>query len=154
MKKNKAITLFELIIVLAIISIMAIFSIPKFKNIRETMRLKAAARQFYQDFYWTKLKAMEKGICHTIILDCNSYDYCIIEDPNCNGTGNTYLSKVKFSEKFKGVNKITGSGNIIFQRTGFLQGLSNKTITLQNSSGQKLDVVISRLGRIRIGDIY
>ncbi len=154
MRNNLGLTLFELIIVIAIIAITAILSIPKFENIRETMRLKAAARQFYQDFYWTKIKSMEKGICHTILLDCTSYDYCIIEDQNCNGTGNNYLKKVNFSEKFQGVSKINGSGKIIFQRTGFLQGLSNKTITIQNSSGQKIDLVVNRLGRIRIGNVY
>ena len=85
-RQNKGITLIELVVVMAIIAIMALFMTPSIGDWVQNYRIKQAARDMASDFQFAKIKAVSLSglryctVTFDITLDGVHYDYIIYSD--------------------------------------------------------------------------
>ena len=155
-------TLVELMVVIAIMSILLFFTSTAFTTHSPLNTLGSISKEIYYDLYFAKFRAMEDqrevSICFDKNLRINganrSFDYLIIRSWTCDNIINP-IKRKKITTK--NISISTHPSKITFSPTGFLEGLNNTTLTIEASGHGKpiaRDIVINRLGRIVLGDVY
>lgn len=76
---NKGFTLLELIIVIAILAIMAIFSAPAIRSWVPNQQLRSAANELYANLQWAKMNAIKKNETWTVSFDPGNLQYQILD---------------------------------------------------------------------------
>ncbi len=170
--KDEGFTLVELMVVITLIALMLLMGQATFKTRKWVNKLNSESKEFYYDLIFAKMTALENqnyiSICFNrnmkINNDSNStpIDYIIIKSDDCNLTSITNpddIIKIKQAEKGSvRVNKIISSPRVTFDPNGFVDGITNLTISLTTSppNNTKIaqDVTINRFGRIRVGNTY
>jgi prepilin-type N-terminal cleavage/methylation domain-containing protein len=146
MKKNQGFTLLELMIVIAVISILAIVAAPKYEGIKTQYRLESAAQTIISELGFAKQYAMEYR--KVIAVNLTESEVQVVEDGNLIAskqfeTGvkfdpgrieNGWLEQIRDSS-----NQVVGTG-LTFDKRGF-NSLSG-TIVLAHSSGRTVGVQI------------
>jgi len=84
-KKNFGFTLFELIIVIGMVAILASVAVPSFISWRTNMYLKAAARDLYSSIQEARLIAIKKNIETAIVFDTTNNCYYLCDDSGTDG---------------------------------------------------------------------
>jgi len=149
MIKQRAFTLIELMIVIAIIAILAAIAYPNFADFIERQKLASAAEILTSDMKWAKSEAVKRN-------DIITVDFI-------NGASGTWSYSLSDSDgEIKAVSGgnysdfaiITMTQNFGADDTGFepVRGtsLENGSVSLTSPSGMDLQVIISLLGRARI----
>ncbi|MBW2039765.1 MAG: GspH/FimT family pseudopilin [Deltaproteobacteria bacterium] len=81
---TKGITLIELMVVVAIIAIAALFMAPAIGEWADNYRIRQAAREMVSDFQFAKLKAINRGkyctVTFNISISGKNYDYIVFPD--------------------------------------------------------------------------
>jgi len=156
-KTNNAFSLIELVVVLAVIALLLAFAAPRFQQMRETWKLKSAARDLFSEISYMKIKALETGKCYTISGVSNN-SYQLFLDNDCDSSldisdGDSIVHVNGLPNGVLGTNLISMS--ISFDRNGFPfrngSALSAAfTLQLQSLGSQNINIIISPLGRVRI----
>lgn len=156
MKKNSGFTLMELMITIAIISILAAVSVPSVISWRENAQLGRAARDVYSDFQRARVEAVKRNTWCS--LDFTSGGYSVFVDSNRDRNlddGETILSTISWSDYGTvgpKADKNTFIGNpIAFGGDGLVKGgVLNGSIVLEDARGNETSVCVSCAGNIRI----
>ena len=132
-KFNKGITLIELVVVMAIIGIMALFMTPGLGEWVQNYRIRQAARDMASDFQFAKMKAISISrqkyctVTFNITINDTRYDYIIYADDNFN------LAYDDGEEIFKGVILNNEHRNVAFDTS---QGGGDGVTFANNAEGQ------------------
>jgi type IV fimbrial biogenesis protein FimT len=142
-------TLAELIIVMAIFGVLTAIAIPNFISMMPKYRLNGAARQVMGDLMAARMKAVSLNKKVKVFF-FNDHQYKICDDANNNGEvsdgeGDVQLRYIQAEYPDVKFNLNKTSDPIFFPRGT----ATNRTITLQNSSGSK-KITISIAGRVKI----
>ncbi len=147
MDRTAGFTLMEMILVLAVLSIMVTVAIPGFMSLLPGMRLNGATRQVAGDLMAARMKAVKLNQRTKVYFD-NSSQYRICDDADNDGTvadgeGDVVVRSIR--SNYHDV-VFTSATDPVFSPKGTA---TNRTIALQNSSGSK-SITISIAGRVKI----
>jgi len=150
-------TMTELMVVIAIFSILAVTIILNVKNMRAAWGLNTATRNMLADFNLAKSYAVKEGI--NCVLQFTSDGYHVFLDKNESFTmdsGETEYKTVKWSDFSGG---LSGSNNfssntVAYRPQGFTAapggGFGGGTVTISNELGTQHKVIVSAFGTVRI----
>jgi prepilin-type N-terminal cleavage/methylation domain-containing protein len=151
MPRNKGFTLIELMIVIAILSIMAAIAIPGWLSWRDGAKIRGAASSLKADFERAKLRAVRVNgnVC---VLFTGNTTYQIFTDLNEDSSLDAGEDTIANRTLPAGVS-ITGNtfsaNRMSFNSRGIPDG-SAGTVTLTSAGGKRFDVVVSMFGRVRM----
>jgi type IV fimbrial biogenesis protein FimT len=149
MKKDAGFTLIEMVIVIAVIGILAAIVIPNFLAYREGARIRGAAGNLRADFEMAKLRAIKDNAM--VGMEFNADSYRVYVDLNDNDTldaGERILSNTTFPPGVTMSATTFPGSRMEFNSRGVPNGNSG-TVSLVNTSGTQIDVIVSTFGRIR-----
>jgi prepilin-type N-terminal cleavage/methylation domain-containing protein len=175
-RHNKGITLIELVVVMAIIAIMAVFMTPGIGEWVQNYRIKQAARDMASDFQFAKMKGINLSglkycsVTFTITVNDVQYDYIIYSDDNQNlqyDAGEAIFKSVILRNQYRSVvfdaaqggvtfpDNANNQPSIAFDSRGFprnTQGnFQNGTVYMINTSNDKArQVDVTAAGAISI----
>jgi len=145
---NKAFTLLEVIIVLAVMALLGVIAWPNFKDFMAQRRLNGAAREVQGSLMAARMQAVSENrkIGQKIV---NGSQYTLFRDNNNNGTmeaGEWIITK-DIHPAYHDVVFSTSSGAVIFF---YPNGTASPgTINIEGSTGSKR-ITISMGGRVKI----
>lgn len=148
MNSVKGFTLIELMIVIVIVGTLVALSSPNFSSSIERQKLVSAAETISTDFQWAKIEAIKRNDSIDIDLvsgNNGAWSYTISDSDGIIRTtaANDYndFSGISLTQNF------TGSDFEIEPARGTVADFGTASLTSPNLD---LNVVVSRLGRIRI----
>jgi len=137
---QKGVTLIELVVVMAIVAIMALFMAPAIGEWVDNFRIRQAARDISSTLQQAKMQAISTRQPHSVTFTPGADIYQIT--PVTAGGGGAQLPK--------GVTIVSGS-TISFSADG--TSPLNGTITINNTKGKQYQVSVSATGRIQMQEI-
>ncbi|MDO9423975.1 MAG: GspH/FimT family pseudopilin [Methylobacter sp.] len=147
MKKNRGVTLTEVMVVVAIIGILAAIAVPSYQDMIERNRLKQAAESLKSDLQFTRTEAI-KGSSN-VTLDFTGVCYGISPGGACDcGTAGSCTIKTVDTSQFTG---ITLAGNDV--TFSFRRGTTTDPGTISStlsSTNYAVTVETTLVGRVRI----
>lgn len=143
---NKGFTILEIIIVIAIFSIVMAIAIPNMIRQMPRYRLKGAAREIMGDLMWARMQAVSQKNEFKVFL-VNDHEYKILDDDDNDGKADSgEWTEVKdIRDRYHDVNISFTADPIFFPRGSASIG----TITVTNPSGSK-KVKIHLTGRVKM----
>ncbi|MGH7774012.1 MAG: GspH/FimT family pseudopilin [Candidatus Binatia bacterium] len=129
-------TLLELIVALAIFSILAAIALPNWSALLPTYRLKSSARQVQSELHRIKMQAVSENVSFRLVFSEGALDYTVQRASDA-------LATKPLPEGIV----ITETGTISFSPRGTAGA---NRVRLQNVKGECTQVVVSPTGRIRI----
>lgn len=162
-RKISGFSIIELLIIIAIISILASFPIKWYINYELDRKLTDASNSLVAELQWAK----EHSIGGGVYLTAENEKRDVIYGVHINSTDSTYTvfrnldtgcsftqgEEVRTKKLPNGISFLN-STTVLFERRGYVLsstcGFGAQTITLKNSNNAEKKVVISRYGRIRI----
>ena len=149
-KRQSGFTLIEMMIVIAVLAIMSAIAIPNFMSLLPGMRLNGAARQVMGDLMAARMKAVKLNKKTKVFFD-NSSQYRICDDADSNATvddGEGDVVDRSIQANYQDVSFDLGrTADPVFSPRGTA---TNRTITLENTSGSEKSITISIAGRVKI----
>ena len=140
-------TLIEMMIVIAVFTIMAGIAIPSFMSLLPGMRLNGAARQVMGDLMAARMKAVKLNQRTKVFFDSSS-QYRICDDEDNNGTvasGEGDVMTRNIQANYHDVT-LSKTADPVFQSRGTAAGT---IVTVTNASGSKY-VKVATTGRVKI----
>jgi len=154
-KRQPGFTLIEMMIVIAVLTIMASIAIPNFMSLLPGMRLNGAARQVMGDLMAARMKAVKENNNYKVTFQ-DSTHYEIWDDDGSDGADHDSETT---SDDIKNIQNeydnviFSSTGDPIFTPRGVIKSLSSTaTITFQNTSGGCKKVKVSITGRVKIAE--
>ncbi|MDR1615887.1 MAG: prepilin-type N-terminal cleavage/methylation domain-containing protein [Syntrophomonadaceae bacterium] len=139
--REKGFTLIELIVGMAVLSVLATLTVPRLNTVLDDMRLKADARELAQILRNARMESICSGEVKTV------YFY---------PAANQYKAVTDFGEKFYKLREGISYDNITFttNKCSFHpSGAASPagTVKLQNKHGDKIAIIVSvTVGRVRV----
>ena len=150
-KRQSGFTLIEMMIVIAVFAIVASIAIPNFMSLLPGIRLNGAARQVMGDLMAARMKAVKLNQRTKVFFDTNGYQYKICNDADSNATvddGEGDVVDRSIQANYQDVSFDLGrTADPVFSPRGTA---TNRTITLENTSGSEKSITISIAGRVKI----
>jgi len=134
---QKGVTLIELVVVMAIVAIMALFMAPAIGEWLDNFRIRQAARDIASTLQLAKMQTISTRQTHSVNFDTDNETYQMTPGGNVNQVP-------------RGVNIVSGS-TISFRADG--TSTSSGTIAIDNAKGKQYQVSVSATGRIQMQEI-
>ena len=168
MRKENGFTMIELLIVIAIMSVMSAIAIPNIRAWGPNYRLRTAIQEAYSDFQNARVTAMREGVNCAITfdqpVDGTTYDYVVFVDADNDmeyDAGERVIVKKEWDDyadvdedSVTFTNNDDGLPSIAFRANGIsrdnIGGFGAGTLTLSNVNGRTGSVVIAAGGTVRI----
>lgn len=135
---RRAFTLIELVVVLAILSLLLLVAVPKVGAVYDRQLVEEQAELLEKDLSWLRSEAKRSG--SKTVFQCSAEDYILTTAGG--GQKKTLLSK----RLTLAAN--TSRGRIVFEPRGTA---FEKCTVIISCGKEKRSVVVSNLGRIRVG---
>ena len=152
-KRESGFTLIEMMIVIAVLTIMASIAIPNFMSLLPGMRLNGAARQVMGDLMAARMKAVKLNKRTKVFFDTSS-QYRICDDANNDGTvadgeASTNVENKSIQTNYHDVT-LSASSNPIFYPRGTGPTPSCTITVASSTTGQSKLVKAHLTGRVKI----
>jgi len=151
-RKIAGFSIIELLIVIAIISILMAVGISQYTKYKADRELMRQANMLMDEINWIKSQSIAKEP-HGIVITVSNYTLFKDLDGDCNySTGDEIVRAINFID---GITSST-TQTIVFDRKGYPRGSQcalgtvEGTITLKNTNNNTKNIKISRYGRTRI----
>lgn len=146
-RKVAGFSIFELLIVMAIISILMYVGISQYTRYKAERELTRQANQLADELSWIKSQSIAKEP-YGIKVDVTAYTI-FKDDGDCQFDDGETVATTRF------IDNITASTlTVVFDRRGYPRysncALGMNSITLRNAQGSQKVICISRYGRIKI----
>ncbi len=138
-------TLLEILVTMAILTILGAFAVPQWGNFLSKYRLDSAARQVATELHGAKNRAMAQYRRFKLVFDSSTSTYTIQKEQNPGEEDYTAISGAKSLPI--GITAVFNN-TPVFQTRG--NASSGATITLSNSENETKEVVVHLTGRIDI----
>ena len=153
--KNHGFTLIELMMVLAILTILAGITTYYLHGPGDRFAVKGAARRLYFDLLKAKTRAMEKSSCYAIKFNYPSgYDYSLVEVLCSNP--NTVLQtekQVKLSNDYgQNISKNVTSSSVTYYPNGLCRGCQMSANFTSTRVPYSIVLKVNSLGRVNINE--
>lgn len=162
--RNAGFTLVEIMIVVAIISVLSALAYPSLSTLFPRYKTKSAARELRNYLQTAKLEAINRNTDCLIVFtqasgtDPGSCMGCISSDGTCTVGVNDIIFKVDFNDfNWVTLSNVTFTGNkFVFNARGIPKtttgGMAAGRAVIQNTAetGYSFDVIVASSGRIRI----
>ena len=159
MRKKSGFTIVELMIIIAIISILATVAIPNFFTWRPKRQLSAAAKDVFSAMQYGRSRALKDNVSVTLQFDEAIEKYTVFLDNGAGAGGvagdgdqNGDEPTVKSGRMPSGINLVeaTMTGDKVrFDSRGFLSDAGGK-VKLKNSLDVEKEIEVIRTGNSRI----
>jgi len=139
----------ELMVAIAIVSVMVLLAIPNFVTFIANMRLKGAADDLYFTLQQTRANAIRSGGRWMIQFTSTSYRIYDCRDNACNDDNDILMKENPFS-KYAGISFTDTFSN---HRTEFLSdGMASQvgSTTISNNKGRSRIITVQSSGSIRM----
>ena len=166
MRKDSGFSITELMIAVAIFSILAAIAVPNFISWRNNAQLSRAARDVYSIFQKAKLEAVRRNMTCTITFSVNGYTVYVDSNQSLTLDGGEEVIRSRNWSEFSGVSLDASAGggdglsfanpdnSIAFAPDGLprnnLNSLGSGTVFLTYQGNRQSTVTISTAGNIRI----
>ncbi|MGA1825828.1 MAG: GspH/FimT family pseudopilin [bacterium] len=152
-------TVTELAMVMAILSILAVVTIPNIKAMMPRIRLNSAAQRIVTDLQFARIRAIARRKEYQVVFSGDTESYKIEEGAKAYGSSwpGTIVDTIRDfddvnnSYYFKGIDFDAGNITLTFSPKGLLSSGSS-TIKIMNSNEQKKSIKINIAGRIKVLD--
>jgi type IV fimbrial biogenesis protein FimT len=145
-------TLIELMVTIAILSVLATVAIPEMSALLKNTKLRTATRQLFSTLQEMKLRAIKENAVTVMIIDevNDAYTVFLDNDPENKAldTGEEIIAQVDLQSDKLDVTSNSLNKTLGFNGRGFLS-YGSGTITITNSSGKQKQIVINFMGNIR-----
>lgn len=152
-RKENGFSLFELLVVVAIMAVASTIVIPQIIGWRSNAKLRGAADNLKSDLEMAKIRAVRENAFVTIRFDTAANSYDVFVDNGVNpgdyllDPDEQKLRDRKFPAGVTLVNTTFTNDRTRFSSRG---RADNGTAVLVNSKGEKREVIISTVGRIHV----
>ena len=144
-RKQKGVTLVELLVVVAILAIMGgMTGVFLIKYLPE-YHLRSAANNLSQDLKYTQVNALKTLTEWTIEFDEANHSYSI-KDNSANTVKSVDLKSYPYEIRFT----TPSIPDIIFTAEGFKKGVTNATFQIKNRQNSIITATITRTGSVRV----
>jgi len=138
-RREKGVTLIELVVVMAIVAILGLFMAPAIGEWVDNFRIKQAARDIASTLQLAKMQTISTRQTHSVNFTLADGTYRITP-----GGSDSQVSK--------GVTIVAGSAtSISFNPNG--TSTTSGTVTINNAKGKQYQVSVSTTGRIQMQEI-
>jgi type IV fimbrial biogenesis protein FimT len=145
-------TLIELMVTIAILSVLATVAIPEMSALLKNTKVKTATRQLVSTLQEMKLRAIKENAVTVMIIDeaNDAYTVFLDNDPENKvlDTGEEIIAQVDLQSDKLDITSNSLNKTLGFNGRGFLS-YGSGTITITNSSGKQKQIVINFMGNIR-----
>ena len=157
MNNKRGFTMIELMVAIAIISILAAVAVPNFEAWLSGHRLSSSARDIYSLYQLARLRAVKEKSDVLVSINDATGEYSAFAD-NGNGGGITNNGvqdgtepTIKFGTLEKGVSIVGVSApQIRFTSRGFPRAPFGTTVTIKNIENVQKQIILSQNGHVRI----
>ena len=150
MKKSSAFTLIEIVVTLAIISVLLFASVPVFSGFLGALEMKGSARSIVADLRFAQEKAVTLRTTvttyfkpKTLLGEPATY---VVKSGSAASGKEKILKQVKFGSKFDFAEPVT----IVFSKGGSPPAGGAGTVKLEYIGGRLMRIIISSAGRVRM----
>jgi len=158
--KIKGYTTLEILMVLAMLSILGALFVREFLIYIQRERLKSAASEIASEINFIRTRSMISNAIYGFCYDNDTQTFIFFEDKDgvasFNNNTDNVIKSIKISDRWKGVS--VGECNpclicrraIVFDRRGEIASVCEGNFTLVNSYGEAIRIIINKLGRISL----
>ena len=146
LRRRDGFTLTEILVAMAIMSILAAIAIPNWGTLLPTYALNSSARQVQSELHKLKSRAVAENANFRLVFSTTSYSYSIEKY-----SGTSYQAAGENKPLPVGITLVgTSDTTLGFTSRGTSIDTSDKTVKLCNIKSAGKNVVLSDTGRIRI----